>query len=110
MPLRKMRILLALLIKKMTPPYITHLHGKLEKVASGTLLIDKILEDSLQSGGRKPCKDNTLSEVSRLRKNIEILFEWNYKLRELRELRELRKDYSVEELFEELANSMQQRL
>ena len=94
----------------MTPPYITHLHGKLEKVASGTLLIDKILEDSLQSGGGKPCKDNTLSEVSRLRKNIEILFEWNYKLRELRELRELRKDYSVEELFEELANSMQQRL
>ena len=31
-------------------------------------------------------------------------------IRELRELRELRKDYSVEELFKELANSMQQRL
>ena len=60
--------------------------------------------------GWSQTKEKKNSEVSRLRKNIEILFEWNYKLRELRELRELRKDYSVEELFEELANSMQQRL
>ena len=105
MPLQEMRTLLAILLKKMTPPVCTYMYGDLEKVASGTLLIDQVLEDSLLSSGRKPFKDNTLSEGSILKKNIEILFEWIYKEEVLREIR---KDFSVEELLESLANNMQQ--
>ena len=95
MPLQEIRDRLTILLKAITNPGPTDIQtyttSRLEKVDSGTLLIDKVLEDLLRMIGKKPYEDNALSADSLLKKNIEILFPLIIKAEELRELRKANK-------------------
>ena len=95
MPLQEIRDRLTSLLKAITNPGPTDIQtyttSRLEKVDSGTLLIDKVLEDLLRMIGKKPYEDNALSADSLLKKNIEILFPLIIKAEELRELRKANK-------------------
>ena len=95
MPLQEIRDRLTILLKEITNPGSTDIQtyttSRLEKVDSGTLLIDKVLEDLLRMIGKKPYEDNALSADSLLKKNIEILFPLIIKAEELRELRKANK-------------------
>ena len=95
MPLQEIRDRLTILLKEITNPgptdIQTYTSSRLEKVDSGTLLIDKVLEDLLRMIGKKPYEDNALSADSLLKKNIEILFPLIIKAEELRELRKANK-------------------
>ena len=94
MPLQEIRDRLTILLKVITNPgpnIQTYTTSRLEKVDSGTLLIDKVLEDLLRMIGKKPYEDNALSADSLLKKNIEILFPLIIKAEELRELRKANK-------------------
>ena len=96
MPLQKMRTLLALLLKKISTP------SRLKKLGFGTRLIDQVLKESIEASGRTPCEDESLTEGSLLKKNIEILLEWTIPADYMNTFREANK--SVEEILEELAS------
>lgn len=70
MNLEKMRLLLAVLLKRISKP------ERLDELGFGKRLIDEILQDSLISAGKQPAKRGELNEFERLRKNIETFLEW----------------------------------
>ncbi|CAD6201753.1 GSCOCG00002757001-RA-CDS [Cotesia congregata] len=69
MSIEKMRLLLAVLLKRISKP------EKLDELGFGKRLIDEVLQDSLVSAGRDPVGGD-LTELEALRKNIETFLEW----------------------------------
>lgn len=95
MPLEKIRLLLAVLFQKISTP------EKLKNLGYGKRLIDLVLRDSIAQSGRDPCRDSSLSEVDRLRKNVEILLDWTVPKQYMENFK--RENRTMEELLEEFA-------
>uniref|UniRef100_A0A0C9REK8 ZNF470 protein n=1 Tax=Fopius arisanus TaxID=64838 RepID=A0A0C9REK8_9HYME len=72
MTLERMRLLLAVLLKRISKP------ERLDELGFGKRLIDEILQDSLISAGKDPIKlhSGQLSELQTLKKNLETFLEW----------------------------------
>lgn len=71
MSIEKMRLLLAVLLKRISKP------ERLEELGFGKRLIDEILEDSLVAAGKDPIKsDDPTEEHETLRSNLEMFLEW----------------------------------
>ncbi|KAK9502568.1 hypothetical protein O3M35_011319 [Rhynocoris fuscipes] len=70
MPLDRMRLLLAVLLQKISTP------EKLKSLGYGKRLIDHVLRDSITQSGRDACKEADLNEAESLKRNVEILLEW----------------------------------
>lgn len=96
MPIEKMRLLLAILLKRISTP------EKLSELGFNKILIDDVLSASIQSSGREPCKDLTLSTAERLTKNVAILLEWTVPKTYMEKFKGERR--STEELLEELTS------
>lgn len=96
MPIEKIRMLLAILLTRISTP------ERLETLGFGKVLIDKVLSASIVSSGRVPCDQNGLTEREVILKNVQILLEWTVpKLYMERFKREKR---STEDLLEELTS------
>lgn len=96
MPVGKMRLLLVILLKKISVP------ERLDELGFNKRLIDDILIESIENSGREPCKDDNLSVAEKLRRNIEILLEWTVPKKYMEEFKKERR--STEELLEELTS------
>lgn len=70
MPIEKMRLLLAVLLKRISQP------ERLIELGFGKRLIDEVLQDSLISAGKQPVQVGEISEFDSLKKNVEIFLEW----------------------------------
>ena len=95
MPVNRMRVLLAVLLKKISTP------ARLDALGFGRRLIDDVLRESIESSGRKACLD-LADEGERLRKNVEILLNWTIPKQYMERFR--RESRSTEELLEELTS------
>ena len=95
MPVNKMRVLLAILLKRISTP------ARLDALGFGKRLIDDVLRESIESSGRQPCLDLE-DEGERLRKNVEILLEWTVPKQYMERFK--RESRSTEELLEELTS------
>ena len=96
MTLERMRMLLAILLKRISTP------NRLRKLGYGTRLIDIVLVKSIESSGRKPVVDVTLDTRTLLKKNIEILLDWTIPREFMDRFRKEKK--TVEEIIEELTS------
>lgn len=96
MSLSKMRLLVAVLIKKIST------EEKLKGLGFEKRLIDNVLIDSLKSGKRTTCEDKTLSEGERLKVNVRELLEWTVPVDVMAEFKSQQR--STEELLEELTS------
>ncbi|KAL1129172.1 hypothetical protein AAG570_013702 [Ranatra chinensis] len=96
MPLDKMRLLLAVLLQKISTP------EKLETLGYGKRLIDLVLRDSIEQSGRDPCKEANISEAERLKRNLQILLDWTVPKIYMEKFKQERR--SMEELLEEFAS------
>ncbi|KAF6202744.1 hypothetical protein GE061_003146 [Apolygus lucorum] len=96
MPVGRMRLLLAILLQKISTP------EKLEKLGFGKRLIDHVLTDSIEQSGRTPCLDPLLTEAERLRANVQILLDWTVPKVHMDKFKSERR--SMEELLEEFTN------
>ncbi|XP_048513965.1 zinc finger protein 497-like [Athalia rosae] len=70
MTVEKMRLLLAVLFKRISKP------ERLDELGFGKRLIDQVLEDSLLSAGKYPAESNDSSEFEVLKKNLATFLEW----------------------------------
>lgn len=70
MTVEKMRLLLAVLLKRISK------QERLDELGFGKRLIDEVLHDSLISAGKNPVPSNGLSELEILTKNLEIFLKW----------------------------------
>nr|SVE74905.1 EOG090X0I8J [Daphnia carinata] len=70
MSLERMRMLLAILLKRISTP------NRLRRLGYGSKLIDIVLVKSIESSGRKPVDTAELDTRSLLKGNIEILLDW----------------------------------
>nr|SVE86497.1 EOG090X0I8J [Daphnia similis]SVE89008.1 EOG090X0I8J [Daphnia sinensis]SVE89627.1 EOG090X0I8J [Daphnia sinensis]SVE90255.1 EOG090X0I8J [Daphnia sinensis]SVE90884.1 EOG090X0I8J [Daphnia sinensis] len=70
MSLERMRMLLAILLKRISTP------NRLRRLGYGSKLIDIVLVKSIESSGRKPVDGSELDTRSLLKGNIEILLDW----------------------------------
>jgi len=70
MPIERMRLMVTILLKKIST------EKKLKELGFEKRLIDNILIDSLKCAGRKACNDNQFSEAERLKLNVEEFLEW----------------------------------
>lgn len=96
MPIEKIRMLLAILLTRISTP------ERLEALGFGKILIDKVLCASIISSGRVPCDRDGLSDREVILKNVQILLDWTVpKLYMERFKRESR---STEDLLEELTS------
>jgi hypothetical protein len=95
MPVNRMRVLLAVLLKRISTP------ARLDALGFGRRLIDDVLCESIESSGRKACMD-LADEGERLRKNVEILLDWTVPKQYMERFR--RESRSTEELLEELTS------
>ncbi|XP_060535187.1 zinc finger protein 501-like [Cylas formicarius] len=96
MSLQKMRLLLAVLLKKIST------RERLDELGFNKRLIDDILVDSIENSGRKPCAEDGLSIAEKLKRNIQILLEWtvpDYYMEKFKT-----EQRSTEELLEELTS------
>nr|CAD7441613.1 unnamed protein product [Timema bartmani]CAD7454330.1 unnamed protein product [Timema tahoe] len=96
MAVEKMRLLLAILLKKISTP------ARLNKLGFGRKLIDDVLCDSIRSSGREPVNSEKLDEGEKLKQNIEILLDWTVPKHFMEKFRRERR--STEELLEELTS------
>lgn len=96
MPIEKMRMLLAILLKRISTP------GRLRKLGYGTKLIDTVLAKSIESSGRKAVDDASLDTREALKANIETLLDWTIPREFMDRFRHEKK--SVEEILEELTS------
>lgn len=97
MPIEKMRLLLAVLLKRISKP------EKLDELGFGKRLIDEVLHDSLISAGRKPVKRENTSEFDCLKKNVEIFLEWTVPKSHWAKFKKMKK--TPEEILETLTTS-----
>ncbi|XP_012274421.1 zinc finger protein 708 [Orussus abietinus] len=70
MTVEKMRLLLAVLLKRISKP------RRLDELGFGKRLIDEVLVDSLIAAGKDPAKSEGLGELDVLRRNLETFLEW----------------------------------
>ncbi|XP_049810907.1 zinc finger protein 501-like [Schistocerca nitens] len=96
MPVAKMRMLLAILLKKISTP------ERLEQLRFGKRLVDDVLCESIEMSGRKPCSEKDIDEGERLKKNVEILLEWTVPKTYMDRFR--KEGRSAEALLEELTS------
>lgn len=96
MALSRMRLLVAVLIKKISS------EERLKTLGFEKRLIDNVLIDSLKFGKRTVCEDATKSEAERLKINIRELLEWTVPQHFMEKFKSEQK--STEELLEELAS------
>lgn len=96
MPVAKMRMLLAILLKKISTP------ERLEQLRFGKRLVDDVLCESIEMSGRKPCSERGLDEGERLKKNVEILLDWTVPKTYMDKFR--KEGRSAEALLEELTS------
>lgn len=70
MNVERMRLLLAVLLKRISRP------ERLDELGFGKRLIDEVLQDSLISAGKEPSRIGEVTELESLRKNLETFLEW----------------------------------
>ncbi|KAK7868852.1 hypothetical protein R5R35_014179 [Gryllus longicercus] len=96
MPLERMRLLLAVLLKRISTPQ------RLDALRFGRRLIDDVLCDSIEGSGRAPCADARLAPAERLRRNVQILLDWTVPKHYMDKFRRERR--STDDLLEELTS------
>ena len=96
MSLERMRMLLAILLKRISTP------SRLRRLGYGSKLIDIVLVKSIESSGRKPIVDESLDTRTLLKGNIEILLDWTIPREYMEHFRQEKK--TVEEILEELTS------
>ncbi len=96
MSLERMRMLLAILLKRISTP------SRLRRLGYGSKLIDIVLVKSIESSGRKPVVDDSLDTRTLLKGNIEILLDWTIPREYMEHFRQEKK--TVEEILEELTS------
>lgn len=96
MAVEKMRLLLAILLKKISAP------DRLEELGFNKRLIDDVLVESIRNSGREPCKDYMLSPAEKLKRNVQILLEWTVPKHYMEKFKTEQR--STEELLEELTS------
>uniref|UniRef100_A0A6M2DLX0 C2H2-type domain-containing protein n=2 Tax=Xenopsylla cheopis TaxID=163159 RepID=A0A6M2DLX0_XENCH len=96
MALEKMRLLLSILLQRISSP------DKLQKLGFNKLLIDDVLIASIKSSGREPCNQSDISPAERLKRNVQILLDWTVPKQYMEEFRKQQR--STEELLQELTS------
>lgn len=96
MSVQKMRLLIACLFQKISS------QEKLAALGYGKVLIDQVLCASIENSGRKPCLEDGLDELTKLKKNVEILLEWTVPKEYMERFRKDQR--TVEDLLEELTS------
>lgn len=98
MPIAKMRLMITILIKKISS------ESKLKELGFEKRLIDNILVDSLRCAGRSVITDETFTESERLKLNIEEFLDWTLPSNTMKSFKDDRK--SVEEILEQLVEGL----
>jgi KRAB domain-containing zinc finger protein len=98
MPITKMRLMITILIKKISS------EAKLKELGFEKRLIDNILVDSLRCAGRTVTTDDTFTEAERLKLNIEEFLDWTVPSESMQSFKDGRK--SVEEILEQLVDGL----
>lgn len=96
MAIEKMRLRLAVLLKKISS------QKRLDELGFNKRLIDDVLNESIESSGREPCNDESLSIAERLKRNVQILLEWTVPKQYMEKFKTEQR--STEELLEELTS------
>lgn len=96
MSLSKMRLLLAILLKKISTA------ERLTELGFNKRLIDEVLISSIIYSGRAPCVEKGLSPAMKLKNNIKILLEWTVPDEFMDKFKTQQR--SMEELLEELTS------
>jgi len=96
MSLERMRMLLAILLKRISTP------NRLRRLGYGQKLIDTVLVKSIESSGRSAVQDQALDTQTLLKQNIEILLDWTIPCQYMDRFRQDKK--TVEEILEELTS------
>lgn len=96
MAIEKMRLLLAVLLKKISS------QKRLDELGFNKRLIDDVLLESIEGSGRQACKDASLSVAERLKRNVQILLEWTVPKEYMEKFKNEQR--STEELLEELTS------
>lgn len=96
MAIEKMRLLLAVLLKKISS------QKRLDELGFNKRLIDNVLLESIEGSGREACRDDKLSEAERLKMNVQILLEWTVPKEYMEKFKTEQR--STEELLEELTS------
>ena len=96
MSLERMRMLLAILLKRISTP------NRLRRLGYGQKLIDTVLVKSIESSGRNAVRDEALDTHTLLKQNIEILLDWTIPSEYMERFRADKK--TVEEILEELTS------
>lgn len=94
MPIEKMRLLLAVLLKRISK------QERLDELGFGKRLIDDVLVDSLESAGKEAVKATEYSEFDALRTNLAVFLEWTVPKEHWENFRKL--DKTPEEVLETL--------
>lgn len=95
--LSRMRLLIAILLKKISSP------DKLKQLGFDKRLIDNVLVDGLKVAGQIVCTDTSLHEVERLRENIKTFLDFTIPDSFMKKLKD--KHRSTEELLEDLTSN-----
>ncbi|XP_066581840.1 zinc finger protein 37-like [Prorops nasuta] len=94
MSVEKMRLLLAVLLKRISK------QERLDELGFGKRLIDEVLIDSLTSAGKDPVVNDDLNELEALTKNLEIFLEWTVPKEHWEKFKKMKK--SAEDILETL--------
>ncbi|XP_029162000.1 zinc finger protein 568-like [Nylanderia fulva] len=94
MTVEKMRLLLAVLLKRISK------QERLDELGFGKRLIDDVLQDSLVSAGKEPVTGDGLSELEALTRNLELFLEWTVPKEHWENFRRMKK--SPEDILEVL--------
>lgn len=97
MTVEKMRLLLAVLFKRISKP------ERLDELGFGKRLIDEVLKDSLLSAGKDPVEGNDCNEFDILKQNLATFLEWTVPREHWEAFQKLNK--SPEEILETLTVS-----
>lgn len=95
--LSKMRLLVAVLLKKISSPI------RLKELGFDKRLIDNVLIGALRIADQSVCEDASLTEAERLRTNVREFLEWSVPDAYMRKFK--REQRSTEELLEELTSN-----
>lgn len=97
MSLSKMRLLVAVLLKKIST------QDRLKQLGFDKRLIDNVLIDALQVAKQPICEDKKLTEAERLRVNVKQFLEWTVPDSYMKKFK--REQRSAEELLEDLTSN-----
>lgn len=101
MSLSKMRLLVAVLLKKIST------QDRLKQLGFDKRLIDNVLVAALQSAKQPICEDKNLTEAERLRINVKQFLEWTVPDAFMKRIK--REQRSPEELLEDLTSSLKKK-